>query len=408
MNVMDTQTKLDLRWITDPAALMALRPEWQDLCTAVQAEIFLTPDWFDLWWVHFGGRLQLAAMAVRTEGRLVALLPFYTEMIWVGPFAFRVARLAGTDPHCITFNLPVLPELAEHVLSAAFSHLLGVGRCDVVSLTPVSDRAAFLPFVRNICEAGSDLTLTLDPDGSHVMFDLPDSFDAYLAGLSRNRRGQIRSDLRRLNSQFGMEAVETVPDEAGFADFVRFHNSQWQTVGKGGHFADWPGSAAFFGALSAQSRPGWGVRIDSLAGRTPKAEHVDLAAVFSIVCGKTCHARLPARSLDPEAHRLSIGKAGLVMMIKGMIGAGIQQVEAGRGEYDYKLSLGGKDVPVHRMLISSATQRAAVRLRFLLGWAQLIDLLHYRIWFKRIAPPLRRITGLPPRQLWRLWIRTRV
>jgi CelD/BcsL family acetyltransferase involved in cellulose biosynthesis len=397
---------LEAAWITDSNVLMAMRGEWQSLVEQTGADLFLGPDWFELWWQHFGDQRKLAALVVRQQGRLVGLLPFCIDRLGLGPIAVRVARLAGTDPHCIVFRLPVEPALGDQILLMAVRHLLGPVGCHAVSLTPVSDRAEFLPWITDIDEDQPDLVLTMQPDGSHVMFDLPATFDAYLAELSRNRRGQIRSDLRALEGQFAMQSSANVPDAGGFAAFVAFHNTQWQAIGKGGHFADWPGSAEFYSSLSSRSKPGWGVRIDSATGRLPDGSAIDLAAVFSLVAGDTCHARLPARTLNEQAARLSIGKTALVLMIRGMIASGIRRIEAGRGEYDYKLSLGGKDVPVHRLLISRRDFHG--RIRLLLGAAGLIDVLHYKIWFKRIVPPLRRATGLGPRRLWRLWIRTRV
>ncbi len=396
--------KLDLKWIDHPEELRPLYAEWRTLCERTAAEIFVHPDWFDLWWTHFGKRCRLACLTVRNKGALVGLLPFCIDRIWAGPIPFRIARLAGTDPHCIVFDLPVDPVLGPQVMRAAADHLLGPLRCAAISFTPVTDRAGFLPWLRQLQGQGS--ILKEYPDGTHVMFDLPDSFDAYLASLSRNRRSQIRGDLKALETGFALESHVGVPDETGFTAFAEFHNRQWQAIGKGGHFKDWPGSAAFYVALARISRPDWGVRIDRQDGRT--SDGLSLAAIFSLVTNKTCHARLPARTLDPAADKFSLGKTGLVLAFRALIEAGFRRIEAGRGEYDYKLSLGGQDVQVHRILISRDMWFARFRLRLLLGWADLFNLIYYRVWFLKLGPRLRSVTGGKSRPLWQSWIRTRI
>ena len=393
-----------ISWVDRPEILEPLLAEWQRLAFLTQADIYLTPAWFSIWWSHFGAGRGFACLVARHGEALVGILPFCIETFWLGPMRMRVARLAGTDPHCMIFTLPIERDVAPKILREACRYLLGPGGCDTISLKPVSERADFLPLLMQIQGSSADLTVTDLPLGSHVIFDLPDSFDTYLrTRLSKKRRAHFRQNLKGLESSFATEAHLLVPNAREFDAFVALHNAQWQAVGKGGHFADWPNSAAFFRALTTVSLPGFGIQFDSLEGsRGP------LATQFSLICGQTAHWRLPARSLDQNAERLSIGQVGLVLMIKGLIETGVRRIEGGRGEYDYKLSLGGENVPVHRLLISRATSISKVRLRLLMSYVDLLNLFYYRVWFKKLAPRLRRLTGGKPRPLWRIWIRTRI
>jgi CelD/BcsL family acetyltransferase involved in cellulose biosynthesis len=394
---------LDLRWIETVDALEPLYAEWQTLAVRVGAEIYLFPDCFAPWWVHFGAGRQPRVLVARRDGVLVGILPFCVETIWVGPWPMRIARLAGTDPHCMVFTLPIEPADTAPLLQIALRDLLGRFGCAAVSFTPVSAQADHLGVLQTMAQA-SELRVTDLPDGSHVMFPLPDSFETFLATrLSKKRRSQFRRDLAGLEARFGMTSARSVPDAAAFAEFVAFHNQQWQAIGYGGHFADWPNSAAFYSAVCANSGPDHGVGFFEQAGTDGP-----LATQFALISGTTAHWRLPARSLDPEADHLSVGKVGLVLMIKTLIEAGFQRIEAGRGEYDYKLVYGGENVPVHRVVISPAGAFAGLRLRVLLAWVDLMDIGFYKIWFKRIHPRLRKITGGTSRPLWRAWIRTRL
>lgn len=401
---MDALPGLAISWTAELSEVEMLQGEWQGLVILSQPELYLSADWLVPWWQHFGQRRRLTCMVARQDGVLVGFLPFCIETIWLGPLPVRIARLAGTDPHCMVFALPLAPEFAAGLLAAAFDHLLQDMRCATVSFTPVSDRAPFLKTIQQFAAPRSDIAVVDMPLGSHVIFDLPDSFAEFLSTrLSKKRRSQFRRDVAGLEEKFGMQGLRTVPDRAAFEAFVHFHNQQWTAVGKGGHFADWPGSAGFYQDVTARSSEGRGVNFFLLNGTDGP-----LAAQLALVSEQTCHWRLPARALDPELERLSIGKAGLLMMIKQLIEGGVRMIEAGRGEYDYKLAYGGESVPVHRLLVSRSALTARIRLRLLLGWADILNLLYYRIWFLKLAPRLRRLTGGKPRPLWRAWIRTRL
>ncbi len=395
---------LEISWVTSPDISQVLQEEWYALVERTGAEIYLSPHWFVPWWKHFGEKRQLACLVARQEGVLVGLLPFSLEVVWVGPLPTRIARFAGTDPNCMIFTLPIEPEFSPHLLQVALEYLLNNRHCSAVSFSPVSEHATFLKTIVDLGHTRSDMLVTDRPDGSHVIFDLPDTFTGFLADrLSKKRRGQFRRDLAGLEAAFSMTARRVTPSTAEFDSFVTFHNLQWNAVGKGGHFADWPESVAFYKDVVTCSDTCQGIHFYHLAGAT-----APLATQFALTSGQTCHWRLPARSLDPEAERLSVGKVGLVVMIQQLIESGIRKIEAGRGEYGYKQVYGGENVPVHRLMVSKSRGLARVRLALLLGWADLLNLLYYRIWFLKLAPRLRRLTGGKPRPLWRSWIRTRL
>lgn len=396
-------SEIEITWIDRSADLVPLWDEWQALAKCRQADIYLMPEWFDIWWEYFGNGRQLACLVARQGGQLLGIVPFCIDKIRMGPLVTRVARLASTDPNCIVFHLPVEADVEAEVLTSGFDYLFRHLGCDLISFTPVSDLSDLIPLVRSSCLGKTSLSITDKIIGSHVVFDLPESFDQYLNGLSKKRRGQFRRDQKKLRQIYGMKADRIFPNADEFSSFALFHTRQWQALGGNGHFHDWPGSTGFYCGLAERMAGQEHVQLHKLIGRTEP-----LATQFVLVSGQTCFWRLPARSLDADVEGLSIGKVGLVVMIEQLISDGISRIEAGRGEYDYKMAYGGVDVPVHRLIVSSSTWSAGMRLRLLLAWADLLDLLYYRIWFLKLAPRLRRLTGAKPRPLWQAWIRTRL
>ena len=394
---------LTLEWVDGLPELQALAQEWDALVTRTDAVIFLSPRWLFAWWPILGAGRPLTALIARRNGSLVGILPFMIDTVWVGPIPLRVARWAATDPNCMVLTLPIDPGLAAPLLARACADLLDTKGCSAVCLTPVSDRATFLPDLRQLATQ-PDLIVTDEPQGSHVMFDLPASFDDYTASqLTNKRRGQLRREMTALTAEYAMTDHSFIPTPTQFDDFVTFHNLQWQAQNKGGHFSDWPDSAAVYRAMIPHSAPDHGLIFYAQTGTSGA-----LATQLCLTSGRTSHWRLPARTLDPRADKLSIGKIGMILMIQALIAQGVTSIEGGRGEYDYKTAHGGQNIPVHRILISRPGAIARLKLRLLRGWSDILDFAYYRVWFKKLSPVIRQKTGLPARPLWRIWIRSRL
>jgi CelD/BcsL family acetyltransferase involved in cellulose biosynthesis len=260
-----------------------------------------------------------------------------------------------------------------------------------------------LPALQGLDGQDDGLAVLIDGAGTHVIFDFTSNFAEYLARLTKARRGQFRRNVRALTDGFAMTREDSVPDAAEFDAFIKFHGLQWQASGRGGHFSDWPGSAAFYHDLAAQTANAKLVQLDRLNG-TGGA----LATEFSLISGRTAHWRLPARRLDAEIDRLSAGKVVFLLMFERMVADGITRIEAGRGEYEYKTDYGGQTVLVHRLIVHRSNGMARRRLKLLLEWADLLNLVYYRLWFLKLSPRLRKLVGGGPRPLWRQWIRTRL
>lgn len=397
-----TSAALDLTWVDDPAALAPLNGEWLDLAEAVHADVFARPGWLALWWHHFGAGRRFAALVARQGGVLVGVMPFTLETVWAGPVPVRLARPAGIDNNAILFRWAVQPPHLPALLRAAYDHLTGPLGAAAISFTPVSEEADHAPVLRDGFAAQGRLIEA--PAGVHIVFDLPDSFDTYLASLTKKRRSEFRRMVKGLTEAFQMVSASSHPTPADFDRFIAFHSQQWQAVGKGGHFSDWPGTGPFYRALTEPSVPETYVQLDSLTG----AGVGEIATEFSLVAGGTAHWRLPARSLDPEIDRLGAGKVVFLLMFERMLNDGITRIEAGRGDYPYKIDYGGRYVDVRRMILRRDGTWPAVQLKLLLAWADLLHLLYYRIWFLKIVPRLRRALGWKHRPLARSWIRTRL
>lgn len=398
MDAVSARSAPGLECLEAPAQTLAARDDWDDLVTASGADIYFLTDWQAAWWGHYGKSFAASRRPVcfllRDGAELIGALPFCVETIWAGPVPVRIARLAGVDPNFAVMGLPIAAGHEESVLRAVFDHLTQRLNCAAISLSPMSERAAQLENLRTT--EGLSILRDDSPRG-HTLMDLPDSFDGFMKTLSKSRRREVRRDIKRLTETAPLNNTSSTPDTVDpmMDRFIALHTKQWQAAGKGGHFSDWSVAAAFYRDLLHRLGPEGQAMIDE-----QWQDDRLLSSQLRYTLGDKAYWWLNARETDPEFAKSGLGRVGLVERVDGLIGDDIKLVEAGAGEYEYKLSYGGELVPIHNIVL--APDRLAARL--LLWWADMLHLFYYRAWFLKFRPRL----GLRPGRLWTSWIRTRL
>lgn len=402
MDAISTSSGPVLDCLEAPAQTLAAGAEWDDLVAETRADIYFLTGWQAAWWDHYGKSFATSRRPIcfllRDGTELIGALPFCIETIWAGPVPVRVARLAGVDPNFAVMGLPIAAGYEETVLRAVFDHLTQRLNCAAVSLSPMSERAAQLQHLRTA--EGLSILRDDSPRG-HTLMDLPDSFDGFMKALSKSRRREVRRDIKRLTETAPLTNISSTPETVGpmMDRFIALHTKQWQAAGKGGHFSDWPVAAAFYRDLLYCLAPQGQAMIDEQwQGDTL------LSSQLRYTLGGKAYWWLNARETDPEFSKIGLGRVGLVERVEGLIDQGIKLVEAGAGEYEYKLSYGGELVPTHTIVLAPDRPGARLRARVLLWWADALHLFYYRAWFLKFRPRLR----LRPGRLWTSWIRTRL
>jgi CelD/BcsL family acetyltransferase involved in cellulose biosynthesis len=215
---------------------------------------------------------------------------------------------------------------------------------------------------------------------------------------------QQRGNLNRTVAQFSRAhrvAFDVVSEPArlaaAFEEFRALHGAQWRAEGKLGHFDDWPDADDYnrdlVRILGAQGM----VRFHRIL-----ADDRVVSSQYSYVFGGTSYWRLPARAFAPEWDRLSFGRMGLAKMIGASISEGLHTMEGGRGHYDYKLQMGGHELPLGTVQFGRRGPGVSARVRVFRTFASLLDLAYYKVVFARLAPRMPALR----RSLWPVWIRS--
>ena len=398
--VADAQ-QLNCRLETSFARLEAFRDTWDHATSRLGGSIYLSYDWSRLWWEFYGAGKALRIFVLSSADEIVAILPLFIEVIGFGPFRLKIARLVGSNIPPKVFDPPVAPACADAVFEHVLRQLFCEEGCDALSFGPVSKLHSSVEALLRASRRAPGLVAQVSRTSGnvHSVWHLPETIDAYFQSLSRNERKNRKADLKKLQAEYGgrVEVVHApVQLEAEFEAFRQQHAAQWVPEGKSGHFGAWPRAAEFNRALvQAHGRLGRVRFVRILAsGKT-------IANLYAYVFGGCYYCELPARSLDPQWDRFSLGPAGIVATISAAIGDGMTRMEGGLSHYDYKLRLNAQEYAT--TIIRLVANRPSSRLRFsvFIRLRACAQFAYDALWRERLLPHLPACLRRPQ---WRAWL----
>jgi CelD/BcsL family acetyltransferase involved in cellulose biosynthesis len=195
-------------------ALEPLRQEWSELATGTRS-VFKTWEWLSTWWDHFGRQRQLLTTVVRSQDRLVGILPLYR---W-RTRPLRILRFLG---HSVGDELgPICAPADRPLMARALGRVLAESRCDLLlaeQLPADEDWGAVL---------GGRV---LAREGNPVLRFGADGWEGFLRRRSANFREQIRRRPRKLarEHQVRYRLVDGSRDLQSELDILfRLHAARW-------------------------------------------------------------------------------------------------------------------------------------------------------------------------------------
>jgi CelD/BcsL family acetyltransferase involved in cellulose biosynthesis len=394
--------QLDCTLVTSFDALEHLRASWDDAAIRLGGSIYMSYDWCRIWWEFYGGNQRLRIFIFRFEKQIVGIVPIYIDCVRLWPLKTMVAKLVGSNIPPKVFSPPIDPTWAEQIFGAIAHQLFQEDECHALSFGPVSELYLPMKSLLSACRRmpSSVSKATTTQSGVHTVWSMPKTMEEYYQSLSRNERRSRKADLKKLQTEHSAR-IEVVSDaeqvKHEFDNFMRQHTEQWRAGGKAGHFGAWPNAGEFNRSLVAAHGKLGRVRFIRMAvtGGT-------IANLYAFAFGGSYYCELPARSLDPQWDRFSLGSAGIVLTADAAIKEGMARMEGGLGHYDYKIRLKAKEYTAITARI--AAKGFPNRLRMLLFTALRLGLLcgYQKVWYRRIVPHLPLSARRPQ---WGLWLR---
>ncbi len=301
--------------LTGPDAWNDLRSEWSELVgDSPTATPFQTWEWQAAWLNHYRRNRKPLLLTIREGEDLIGLYPLVRSSgVW------RTLRPAGVGPsdylHPITRR-----GLEERTEQAMFGWLSSVKKIDLVDLHQIRETHPL-----------TQQNWPREPvqQASCLLLDLPQTFDAYLATLSKS----LRYDVRRLDKTLfkaGRCSVDQVKEEEigeGLNILFDQHKRRWKKRGLPGAFI---GRAQSFHHAWAQEaiRNGWlWLSILRLDGNP-------IGAIYAMRLGATCYYY--QAGFDPDHGSISPGTLLVAATIRRAIEEGVSHFDFLRGDEPYK------------------------------------------------------------------------
>lgn len=386
-----TATELGCRLATTFASTGQFPADWDYAVTRSNGSIYMTYDWLRIWWQFHGTGKGLRLFLFSFGDEPVAALPIYLESFFAGPMRIIVARIVGANIPPKTFNPPVDPAHARPVFAGVLRHLFEKEGCDLVSFGPVSTAWPAYPAWCELMESGElrDVLSRAHVSQRDVQtwFELPPSFEDYLASLGSGERKSRLKRLRNLEKQYAVTS-DVVSDpalvESEFEAFSQQHSRQWQAVGKGGHFAAWPNAHAYnLAQVKAQAAHGRVRFFRMLVNGQVVANR------YTFLLGNTLFSELPAREVGEPWDKLGVGTISLLKFNEDLIRAGIGFVDSGLGQYEHKTGLGGQPIPVMTWRLSGRGM-SRFKAGLFRGVSRGMLTVCHKLWYKRLLPRMPR------------------
>jgi CelD/BcsL family acetyltransferase involved in cellulose biosynthesis len=339
------QVALHARPLTDLlgtwAALHAVNPS---------ATPFMSAVWARSWWPHFAAGAEPFVMVVSDGDEIVGLAPLVRRRRG----GFRILEPVGMEPGDY-WDLLAAPGRREAVADAFARGLLEhAGQWDawILRCTPADS-----PVEAALDRAG--LSAVLRPRIQAPVLALPDTFDAYLAGLSSSHRQNLRRHLRRLDS--GEVALREVTDVAELPAAIDrwqvLRAKQWSAARRPinpTHMT--PHFAEFMRDVTEALVPHGLAQVWEF-----EREGSVVGAYVNFADEHAYHWYLGG--FDPEHARLGLGKIAIGHGIRTSIEAGRSVYDFGRGAEAYKYWYGARDKLLAARVVGHAAMRSRAALR---------------------------------------------
>ena len=305
--------------------------EWRALNARARAgNMFLSPDWLEPWWAHFGDGREQQIICVREGGRLIGLLPLFGETVRLGGIEVRrIAFLGDGETGCDYLDAIAEPgrerEVLDHCLEALMK--LPWDLCDLDGVWRESFTAG-------------QLAARFPPRGGEVQRDarlryvcphipLTGSYDQYLQGLSR--RENLRRREKWIVRQPGVSiSCAKSPEEAARAtdEFLQLHRARWAVEGGSDGLTD-DRHEQFHREASQRLAQSGALRMYTLyAARRP------VASVYGVVHGDKFNYY--QSGYDPNWASRSVGLVLLARTVSDAFAEGLREFDFLRGNEGYK------------------------------------------------------------------------
>ncbi len=357
--------------LCDFTELAPYADDWDRLAGGVPTRSWA---WLSTWWKHYGQpagdarrpRRPFVPCVFDHNEKLLGLAPWYRESSATGG---TVVRPLGSGEVCSDYlGLLCQPGLEPQVTRAIADYLTSTRSqgtadgddCnrpawDLIDLTGVDDQDGPVgQLIERLAEAGSTVHRRGGPNCWRI--ELPESWDAYLATLSKSHRKKLRR-LQRDMLDTGRAVLHTVARTGELPRavdlLIDLHQRRLQSIGEPGCFAS-PAFTAFHREVMPQLLRNGQLQLHwlELDGRPAAAE-------YHLTGGGVAYAY--QSGLEPELIEQQPGRILTAAVLRRAIEQGYRAFDFLRGDEPYKHHFRAQPRP--SMAVRIVPKRPAAQLR---------------------------------------------
>ena len=311
-----------------------VRRDWSDLVAADPAATFFhTPAYLKLYWEELGQDVEVLLAFAEEDDRTVGAAAFER----LGP---TLRFLGGTE--VTDYMGPVAaPGAEDRVAKELVDAVAGLDWTDADLRGLPQDS----PWLARLGDAAATLGLAVDvgEDSLAPFIELPDTYDAYLAGLPGKLRHEIRRKARRLDQELGGHSVAVATEETLAGDLGLFVAMHRASEGPKGKFMV-PGMEIFFRRLGETFLPEGIFRLAFL-----EAGGRRIAGAIALRFGGTIS--LYNSAFDRARRDLAPGMVLVADLIERAIAEGCHGFDLLKGDLAYKYRFGARPRQVKRLIL---------------------------------------------------------
>jgi CelD/BcsL family acetyltransferase involved in cellulose biosynthesis len=339
-----TLDRLLVERVSNGMELAALVDEWNALAGDVP---FQRHEWLETWWRHYSQpACELFVLTVRSpDGDLVGLAPWYRargfsglrtlRQLGSGEVASDYVGILAAPNHWTAVSAELARWLAEDAVDDW--DLIEIEAVTPDDLATQSLRAEMAPYGHTVERSALCQTWRVP---------LPNSWDAYLAGLSKLRRGRLRGLARRfLDSRLAVQHSVTGGEDLaqGLRILADLHQRRSESLGQPDCFAS-PRFARFHAEVARRFLDLGRLRLNWL-----EIDSQPAAVEYALSGGRTIYYY--QSGFDPVSEASRPGWLSLIASLREAIDEGYETLDFLRGDESYKSSLGARPVPLEQIRI---------------------------------------------------------
>lgn len=308
--------------------------QWQEvLSDSAVNTIFLTHQWQEVWWESFGNGSSLAGFYLTGPQGVTAVAP--------------LARSGGTlsfvgNQDTVDYNDFMVRPGYEPSLYDALLRCMDEHGCDTLELASLTQNS---PTLEHLPEMARQRGYSVDIEEEDFAFGivLPETWDGYLAELSKKDRHELRRKFRRLDSLPGWRWYSlTDPDEVA-AKLDKFFELMRLSKPDKDEFMT-PEREHFFHAITDRMAQAGMLRLFFLES---KGETVATSLCFDYASSRLLYNS----GYNPEFSYYSVGLLLDALCLRDAIEGGMRYFDFLRGSEPYKAHLGGKRHVIQQMVV---------------------------------------------------------